>query len=72
MNIPPCMYRDLSDDAVQIDPATGAQTRVDLWLCNWPTTLAAVPAWFRRRIGSGPAIDPDPDCINCPVRKEKQ
>lgn len=70
MAVPPCMYRDLSDDAVRID-ATGAETRIDVWLCSWPTTLAAVPAWFRKRLGPSPAIDPDPDCMNCPVRKDK-
>lgn len=70
MGFPPCKFRDLSDEAYRIDAATGAETRIDVWLCTWPTTLAAVPAWLDRRIGKGPAIDPDRDCINCPVRQD--
>jgi hypothetical protein len=70
MNAPPCVYRDLSDDAVRIEP-TGAQTKIDVWLCSWPTTIAAVPPWFPRRIGPSPAIDPERDCMNCPVRKDR-
>ena len=69
--IPPCIYRDLSDDACEIDAVTGAERRIDIWLCNWPTTLTSVPDWFKRRIGSGPAIDPDRDCMNCSVRKDQ-
>ena len=67
---PPCFHRDLSDNAVSIDAATGDETRIDVWLCTWPTTIAAAPPWFPRRIGPSPAIDPERDCVNCPVRKD--
>lgn len=66
----PCAFRDLSDEAYRIDAETGKQERIDLWLCNWPTTLPAVPPWHKRRVGPGLAIDPDQDCENCPVRKD--
>lgn len=66
----PCAFRDLSDEAYRIHAETGNQERVDVWLCNWPTTLAAVPPWHKRRVGPGLAIDPDRDCLDCPVRKD--
>jgi hypothetical protein len=65
----PCAYRDLSDDAVRIDAATGKETSIEVWLCSWTTTLGATPPWHRRRVGGGIAIDPETDCENCPVRK---
>lgn len=68
MSIPPCVYRDLSDEAFRLD-AAGKETRIELWLCNWPTTLAAVPPWHRRLVGPGLAIDVEKDCANCAVRK---
>ena len=65
----PCVYRDLADEAYRLDPASGAETRIEVWLCTWPTTLSAAPPWMARQVGPSPAIDPERDCINCPVRK---
>lgn len=69
MGVPPCVYRDLADEAYRIDAETGAETRIDVWLCTWPTTLPASPGWFKRRIGPSPAIDPVRDCAACAVRR---
>lgn len=69
LNVPPCVFRDLADEAFRIDAATGREERVDVWLCAWPTTLGARPPWVTRAIGSGLAIDPEKDCASCPVRK---
>jgi hypothetical protein len=71
MPFPPCIYRDLADEGFRIDAETGKETRIDVWLCTWPTTISAAPAWFTRRIGPSPAIEPDRDCMNCPVRKDR-
>lgn len=68
MSAPPCVFRDLADEAFRLE-VNGNETRIDLWLCNWPTTLAAVPPWHRRLVGPGLAIDVERDCVACPVRK---
>ena len=67
--VPPCVYRDLSDEGFRVDFATGKEQMVDVWLCSWPTTLGARPPWVQQKIGAGLAITPKHDCINCPVRK---
>lgn len=43
MPTPPCIYRDLADEAWRVDAETGAETRTEVWLCTWPTTIAAAP-----------------------------
>lgn len=67
----PCKFRDLADEAYRYDPQTGATKRIELWLCTWPTTINAMPGWLRSKIGGGLAIDPEPDCVDCPVRQDK-
>jgi hypothetical protein len=69
MPAPPCVFRDLSDEAYRIDHLTGKQTLTEVWLCSWPTTLGAVPPWVKRTINGGLAIRPEHDCPNCPVRR---
>lgn len=66
----PCVYRDLADEAEHINAETGKAERVEVWLCSWPVTLDQVPPWLTRKIGSGLAIDPATDCLNCRVRKD--
>lgn len=56
MPLPPCLHRDLADEAYRIDAATGAERRVDVWLCTWPTTIKAAPPWMAKRLGPSPAI----------------
>lgn len=68
MSVPPCSFRDLSDEAYRVDMATRRETRVDVWLCTWPSTMGARPPWVDRRLGAGIAIQPEIDCLNCPVR----
>jgi hypothetical protein len=68
MTIPPCVYRDLSDDAYRVDAVTGAEKRIEVWLCTWPTTLGAKPPWVESIIGKGLAITPATACPACPVR----
>lgn len=68
--IPPCVYRDLSDEAYRVSLATGRKERREVWLCSWPTSLGARPRWVERCLGSGLAIEPESDCVNCPVRRD--
>lgn len=68
MPLPPCLHRDLADEAYRIDAETGKEQRVDLWLCTWPTTIKVAPPWMAKRLGPSPAIDPETDCVNCAVR----
>lgn len=65
----PCIYRGLSDEAFRIDAVTGRESQAEVWLCNWPTTLSAVPPWHQRLVGPGLAISPERDCATCPVRQ---
>jgi hypothetical protein len=67
MPVPPCVYRDLSDDAVRIE-ASGKETRIDVWLCNWMPEKP-VPPYIRRFLGM--AIEPERDCASCPVRRDR-
>jgi phosphotransferase system IIA component len=69
--VPPCVFRDLSDEAYRVDLQSGTQTRIDVWLCGWPTTLMNTPKprWVDRAIGHGLAINPEADCVNCPSRR---
>ena len=68
LELPASLHRDLADEAYRLDPATGVEQRVDLWLCTWPTTIKAAPPWMARRLGPSPAIDPETDCANCAAR----
>lgn len=67
--VAPCVFRDLADEAYRIDAGDGIDQRVEMWLCNWPTTMGPRPPWVARLIGSGLAIKPVIDCQNCSVRK---
>lgn len=69
--VPPCVFRDLSDEAWRVSATTGQAVRCEVWLCSWPTTLGARPRWVERSIGAGLAIDPARDCVGCPVRRDR-
>lgn len=71
MSVPPCIFRDLSDEALCLDAQSGKTRRIDLWLCSWSTTIGAAPPWHRRLVGSGLAISPEKDCLTCPVRRSE-
>jgi hypothetical protein len=74
-SLPPCIYRDASLEAYRIDAKTGKETPVTIHLCAWPDAypdrLVDAPRWVNRVIGSGLAIDPERDCIDCPAQTTK-
>ncbi len=70
--IPDCAHRDRSPEAYSIDPLTGRETPITVYLCNWPDAHPAhfvdAPRWLQKKVYPGLAIMPETDCINCPGR----
>lgn len=71
-----CRHRDVSDAAVAIDPFTGREATITVHLCcfpdNEPGRFVDAPRWLLKMVGTGIAIDPARDCINCPAYQEKR